>query len=263
MYCDYEIFDINNTKSIVKYPLMFADSCSKRATLNQKPVYGFKVKIEQLRDEHKYENYGEVLKKLNDKGWKIVYLSRSNIFHHVLSGIISNQTKVFHVRKSENFQHEKIKVDSEFLYGVMYYFENLGKLEEESLKTIPHLRINYEDDLLDNSKHQAASDKVFSYLDLKSYPVNTRLKKIIPENLKDIILNYDEVIEYIQKVQCPVLVIHSPEDDIVPYKYGVELFEAANAPKSFLEITGDHNGGFYESGELYNDGLYQFLLTHF
>ena len=71
------------------------------------------------------------------------------------------------------------------------------------------------------------------------------------------------VIEYIQKVQCPVLVIHSPEDDIVPYKYGVELFEAANEPKSFLEITGDHNGGFYESGELYNDGLYQFLLTHF
>ena len=70
-------------------------------------------------------------------------------------------------------------------------------------------------------------------------------------------------IEYIGNVQYPILIIHSPQDDIVPYTQGVELYEAANEPKSFLEIAGDHNGGFYTSGELYSKGLDQFILTHF
>lgn len=70
-------------------------------------------------------------------------------------------------------------------------------------------------------------------------------------------------INYLSQVQYPVLIIHSPHDDIVPYQHGEKLYEAANDPKSFLEITGDHNGGFFESGEVYRQGLDRFLLTHF
>ncbi|HRQ05539.1 MAG TPA: alpha/beta hydrolase [Nitrosomonas halophila] len=70
-------------------------------------------------------------------------------------------------------------------------------------------------------------------------------------------------LEYIQAVASPVLVIHSPTDEIVPYKMGQKLFEAASPPKDFLEIKGDHNGGFLRSGELYTDGLNQFIQKHF
>lgn len=70
-------------------------------------------------------------------------------------------------------------------------------------------------------------------------------------------------IRRIKNVQCPVLVIHSPQDEIVPYKQGMELYEVANEPKSFLTITGDHNSGFYESGDIYIKGWDQFILTHF
>ena len=204
MYCDYEIFDINNTGTMVKYPKMFVESSSKRASMNSKPVYGFKVKIEQLRDEHKFENYTELIKSLNGDGWKIIYLYRTNIFKHTLSGIISNQTKVFHVRNKENFEHEKIKIDCDFLLGVMNYFENLGVLEEKSLESVPFLRINYEEELLENSSHQKTSDKIFDFLGIKSHPVSTKLKKIIPVDLKKIILNYDEVYEFIGKTKFSV-----------------------------------------------------------
>lgn len=71
------------------------------------------------------------------------------------------------------------------------------------------------------------------------------------------------VIDYIKKVHCPVLVIHSPQDEIVPYQQGRELYETANIPKSFLEITGDHNGGFYESGNIYKEGWDRFISTYF
>ena len=60
-------------------------------------------------------------------------------------------------------------------------------------------------------------------------------------------------------VRCPVLIIHSPDDDIVPFENGRLLFDAANEPKQFLEITGGHNGGFLESGEQYEKPLRAFL----
>lgn len=52
---------------------------------------------------------------------------------------------------------------------------------------------------------------------------------------------------FLQEVRCPVLVIHSPDDEIVPYAHGLRLFERANPPKRFLEIRGRHNTGRYES----------------
>lgn len=69
-------------------------------------------------------------------------------------------------------------------------------------------------------------------------------------------------LDYLRKVTCPVLVIHSPADDIVPYQMGQRLFEAANSPKSFLKITGNHNDGFLHSGAVYKDGLNQFIHQH-
>jgi fermentation-respiration switch protein FrsA (DUF1100 family) len=44
-------------------------------------------------------------------------------------------------------------------------------------------------------------------------------------------------------VSCPVLVLHSPDDDVVPYSMGRELFAAARGPKAFADLVGGHNGG--------------------
>jgi len=55
-------------------------------------------------------------------------------------------------------------------------------------------------------------------------------------------------IDYIRQVSCPVLVAHSPEDEIIPYRFGRELFEAAKEPKAFLELSGGHNDGFLVTG---------------
>lgn len=63
----------------------------------------------------------------------------------------------------------------------------------------------------------------------------------------------------IQKLKCPVLIVHSPNDDIIPFAHGQRLYEAANEPKSFLKISGDHNTGFITSGKAYTDGLFAFL----
>ena len=68
---------------------------------------------------------------------------------------------------------------------------------------------------------------------------------------------------YIEAVRCPLLVIHSPDDEIVPYSHGRALYEAAGGPRALLEITGDHNSGFLASGDRYRAGLDDFLTGLF
>jgi fermentation-respiration switch protein FrsA (DUF1100 family) len=58
-------------------------------------------------------------------------------------------------------------------------------------------------------------------------------------------------IDYIKDIHRPVLFIHSRGDEIVPFEFGLELYEAANGPKEFVEIFGGHNDGFLLSNDLY------------
>jgi len=68
-------------------------------------------------------------------------------------------------------------------------------------------------------------------------------------------------LEKIQKINYPVLFIHSRKDEIIPYSHGEKLFEVANQPKQFLEIHGSHNDGFYISNIIYKKGIQEFLDT--
>ena len=62
-----------------------------------------------------------------------------------------------------------------------------------------------------------------------------------------------ETIDFIRNVRCPVMLIYSGNDEIVPFKFGVKLYEAANEPKEFIEIFGGHNDCFLTSGEIYTE----------
>jgi fermentation-respiration switch protein FrsA (DUF1100 family) len=60
-------------------------------------------------------------------------------------------------------------------------------------------------------------------------------------------------IDYIRNVRCPVMFIYSGDDEIVPFKFGLKLYEAANEPKEFIEIFGGHNDCFLVSSEIYTE----------
>jgi fermentation-respiration switch protein FrsA (DUF1100 family) len=46
---------------------------------------------------------------------------------------------------------------------------------------------------------------------------------------------------FLRQVRSPVLVMHSPDDELAPYAHGLRLFERASPPKRFLPIRGRHN----------------------
>lgn len=73
--------------------------------------------------------------------------------------------------------------------------------------------------------------------------------------------DYD-ALDRIRRVTCPVLVAHSPQDEIVPYAHGRRLFEAAPEPKQFLDLGGGHNDGFIYMRREWVDQLGAFLDRH-
>ncbi len=70
------------------------------------------------------------------------------------------------------------------------------------------------------------------------------------------------VLENVARAACPVLVIHSREDEVIPFAHAERLYEAARGEKALLPILGNHYQGYLASGRLYREGLGDFLRHH-
>lgn len=66
-------------------------------------------------------------------------------------------------------------------------------------------------------------------------------------------------IRYLTMVQCPVLIIHSRDDEIIPFHHGEALFAAASGSKEFVAIRGSHNSAFLHSLPVYEAAMDSFL----
>lgn len=66
--------------------------------------------------------------------------------------------------------------------------------------------------------------------------------------------------ERISRIAMPKLIVHGPKDEVIPFKLGKRLYEAALEPKRFLEIpNAGHNETSLVGGTTYWDGLRDFL----
>lgn len=63
----------------------------------------------------------------------------------------------------------------------------------------------------------------------------------------------------VRQVEAPVLVMHSPQDETIPYGMGLEIFAAAGEPKRFVALQGGHEWGFLASREAYREAVREFL----
>jgi uncharacterized protein len=69
-------------------------------------------------------------------------------------------------------------------------------------------------------------------------------------------------LENLKRINAPVFIAHSRDDDVVPYSHGRKLFEAAGEPKAFLEMRGGHNDSFIFVQQEWVGQLGSFLDQH-
>ena len=66
----------------------------------------------------------------------------------------------------------------------------------------------------------------------------------------------------LEDVRMPVLVVHSPDDEIISYSHAERLLEVRPEQTELLELSGGHNTGFLESIDRYRAGLSDFIDRH-
>lgn len=89
-------------------------------------------------------------------------------------------------------------------------------------------------------------------------------KEMFPVFPISLILKYElNSVDKINHVNCPVLVTHSTEDEIIPYRMGEELFNAAGKPRKFVKFSGSHDERFYFLDSTYRDALWDIIRGEF
>lgn len=75
----------------------------------------------------------------------------------------------------------------------------------------------------------------------------------MPTNL--IVKHRYETINRLADIHCPIVFVHSKQDEVIPFEQSQRNFAAANEPKHFIEIHGGHGSGFIFSKPSYVAGL--------
>ncbi|MFC1570252.1 alpha/beta hydrolase [Candidatus Omnitrophota bacterium] len=85
-------------------------------------------------------------------------------------------------------------------------------------------------------------------------------KEIYPFLPADLVMTikYDTLAR-IGDVKEPKLIIHSEDDEIVPFDHGRRIFESATEPKEFYRIRGGHNDAMFLYEDEYFDRIDEFF----
>jgi fermentation-respiration switch protein FrsA (DUF1100 family) len=87
-------------------------------------------------------------------------------------------------------------------------------------------------------------------------------RSVFPFLSRLLFMRYDfDTAEKIKRVNYPVLVLHSPDDEIMPFHLGEKVYQSAHQPKHFVKMKGDHNYGFVLSQPGYEQELAEWLKS--
>ena len=197
IFCDGEIF-MRRTYGQILFPYFHIVNHSKSAYIRGKSAYGFELKIYQFFIDQRICCYKELIHKLNKEGWKFIHLRRLNVLKQCLSSQVYAAYGFSSTRDSNRLKGIRINVDCDRLLKSMRFRMWCNKLEDKALKDCPHMSITYEEDLLDNDRHQETADNTFEYLGIPTVSVKASLKKIASDHLADNIINYDEFREIVR-----------------------------------------------------------------
>lgn len=86
-------------------------------------------------------------------------------------------------------------------------------------------------------------------------------EEIIPWLPSSLLSDDYTTLNNLNDLNVPLLVVHSPSDEVINFTMGRAIFDSYNGPKYFLQIHGSHNGGWFTDIVTYEQGMHDFLET--
>ena len=90
-----------------------------------------------------------------------------------------------------------------------------------------------------------------------AYEMGKRIFPYLPLKLC-MTINYDAVCK-VDKILIPKLIIHSKDDEVVPFSMGQEIFKVAACPKEFFALKGGHNEAIFLIKHDYMNKINEFI----
>jgi len=71
-----------------------------------------------------------------------------------------------------------------------------------------------------------------------------------------------ETLTTLKTVHCPVLIVHSVNDEVTSYRQGLRLYDAVSGSKTMLDLHGAHNGAVHDNLMIFTRGVDNFLTRY-
>ncbi len=66
----------------------------------------------------------------------------------------------------------------------------------------------------------------------------------------------------LKSVRCPVLIVHSVDDEVTAYRHSLKLYDAVSGSKMMLDLHGSHNSAVHDSLMSFTHGVDNFLTRY-
>lgn len=180
---------------ILGVPRLFPIQYMKNlASLSPNFAFGFHAKIYQLEAWQRITDVNGWLSRLDDEGWKIIYVRRENLVRHVVSNAFARAAGRYHHFKQDTVEKPKeIKIPVDYLLrSIEWRKENLLK-EQLALNGLPFTELVYEKDLETPDKQTKTFHDLQSALEIDPIDLTPPLKKAVTRPLSELIVNFDEI----------------------------------------------------------------------
>jgi len=191
VYCDGEIFGTEYPFNIWHKRLYM----KLRTKAFKQKTYGCRIKIYELY-KHQGMSIDESIAFINTlakDGWKIIHLTRTNKFRQCLSSLVAEERNVYHFTDNSAKTKKKVTVKAEEIPDRIKWLHIFDQQEQDALKDISYLSVNYEEDLENQNHHQATLDRICTFLNIDKAKSNIELKRTSSSILEDYIENHDVV----------------------------------------------------------------------
>ena len=171
------------------YPIPYVQL---RAAMCKGPAYGFKVLHYQT-----YEHKG-LLASFHRRGWKIINLRRAHLLNQAVSDQLAIQTKRFHRTHNDPVHTDQICIDPAALLTRIDLLKRHSQDETRTLEGIPHLRIDYERDLVDDSVRDLTLSRIHVMLGVAPMPGSSVLLPTYDRPMHQVVANYEEIVDCVR-----------------------------------------------------------------
>lgn len=149
------------------------------AAIKPDAVYGSKFLSYQMFEVQMMSDPFQFLEELVADDYTLIHVRRDT-FDQALSLSVAQAGHGYHMRKSDQMQTEGsrvIELDVDTFARQLRYQTAMLSYEDLLFSRLPHLMVQYEDDLKHSSNHQPTVDRICAALDHPSSPVEANLMR--------------------------------------------------------------------------------------